>query len=604
MLVNGGYQKNNRPSKRTGTVLHLTANLASKWPARVNDLLIVISFLVLLSYGLFSTGIIGGDSLTARLEATLISAILAVVGLFYGIVVFRILAKKAPKLSATLTIMLLPTVTGALIIGTGGFESPYSLLWAIVGLVIGVFGYLPLALIWIATGALFILNQLGVGQIDDAGVWLTNFILLQIPLVSSGLFWFKMGSSKVEKGTIDLLSNSLEGERRKADIIINAIADGVIVISQTAPTIGQITLINPAAQDTLGWTWEEALSIDYKPVMNLRNEKGIEVDKSEDPFTAVAATKESITRSDLSIHTKSKKIIDISLAVSPIKNPDGDVTAVIGVFRDVSAERREQKQRADFISTASHEMRTPVAAIEGYLALAMNVKVAKIDSKAREYLGKAIESSRHLGKLFQDLLTSAKAEDGRLTNHPKVTNIGEMIEKLTGDLRFSAEKKGLLVDLNIGDGSSSKEVISPIYYAHVDPERIREVITNIFDNAVKYTEEGRIVISYSGTPDRITIAIADTGAGIPQEDISHLFQKFYRVDTSTTQQIGGTGLGLFITKKIIELYGGRIWVESTVGQGSVFYISLSRIDNAKAEEMKRSEAAVATPLSEVQRQEV
>ncbi len=129
-------------------------------------------------------------------------------------------------------------------------------------------------------------------------------------------------------------------------------------------------------------------------------------------------------------------------------------------FSETSASKRgEEQQRADFVSTASHEMRTPVAAIEGYLALAMNDKVAQIDSKAREYLEKAHSSTQHLGKLFQDLLTSAKAEDGRLTSHPVVTEMGSYIEQLAGDLRFGAEKKGLKMELVTNSASPDTDGI-------------------------------------------------------------------------------------------------------------------------------------------------
>jgi signal transduction histidine kinase len=156
----------------------------------------------------------------------------------------------------------------------------------------------------------------------------------------------------------------------------------------------------------------------------------------------------------------------------------GRVTAAVAVLSDISKERAEEQQRADFISTASHEMRTPVAAIEGYLALALNEKVATIDSRAREYLEKARNSTQHLGQLFQDLLTSAKAEDGRLTSHPQLLELGEFLEQLSNDLRLVAEKKGLQMDftstgsntINATTAAAGERVIRPLYYVNVDPE--------------------------------------------------------------------------------------------------------------------------------------
>ena len=141
-----------------------------------------------------------------------------------------------------------------------------------------------------------------------------------------------------------------------------------------------------------------------------------------------------------------------------------------------------------------------------------------------------------------------------------------------------------------------EHVLKPLYYVHVDPERIREVITNIFDNACKYTEQGKISIGLTGDAGTVQMYIKDTGAGIPAEDVPHLFQKFYRVDNSATRTIGGTGLGLFICRKIVELYKGRVWVESEVGKGSTFYINLPRLDTARAESLQQSEAANTPPI--------
>ncbi|MFO0882248.1 MAG: ATP-binding protein [Candidatus Saccharimonadales bacterium] len=123
---------------------------------------------------------------------------------------------------------------------------------------------------------------------------------------------------------------------------------------------------------------------------------------------------------------------------------------------------------------------------------------------------------------------------------------------------------------------------------------MREVIVNIFDNAIKYTEAGKISIGLAG--DGVAqIRVSDTGAGIPPEDVPHLFEKFYRVDNTATRTIGGTGLGLFICRKIIEMYNGRIWVASDLGMGSTFFINLPRISSEKAMELKKKEDAENLP---------
>ncbi len=383
------------------------------------------------------------------------------------------------------------------------------------------------------------------------------------------------------------LSSVIRDEKQRASVIVNSIDDAVILID----TSNIIQIFNPAASKITGWDQAEATEIDYRSVVKLVDEKGQPLTEQMHPFFRVFQQKSTIHESTLSLVKKDNTSLSVDVSVSPLLDSTEHVSGAIGVFRNVDEQRKQEKQRADFISTASHEMRTPVAAIEGYLSLAMNDKVSTIDEKARGYLDKALSSTHHLGKLFQDLLTSAKAEDGRLTSNPTIVEVGDFVDKLVEDLRFSAEKKGLSLELHSNHAkqttsSGSIKNISPLLHAYIDPDRFREVITNLFDNAVKYTESGKITIGVTGDASVVQFYIKDTGPGIPKEDIQHLFQKFYRVDNSATRTIGGTGLGLFICKKIIELYKGKIWVESESGHGSTFYINLPRISPEKAKEMQ------------------
>jgi two-component system sensor histidine kinase VicK len=375
------------------------------------------------------------------------------------------------------------------------------------------------------------------------------------------------------------LSASLRDEKMKSSILLNSIDDAIILIDSE----NKIQSFNPAAATLTGWSVDEASGIDFRSVMKLSDDKGVAYSEMQHPFYTVFQEKKTVKDNAAILTRKDHQSISVDISVSPLIDSEGYVSGAVGVVRNVDEQRKQEKQRADFISTASHEMRTPVAAIEGYLALALNEKVSKVDEKARSYLEKAHTSTQHLGKLFQDLLTSAKAEDGRLTSHPSPVNITEFVTQLVDDLRFSAEKKGLMLELQSNkQAQGAQKTITPVYYAMVDPDRLREVITNLFDNAVKYTETGKIIIGITGNTDVVQFSITDTGHGIPKTDIPHMFQKFYRVDNSATRTIGGTGLGLFICRKIVELYGGKIWVESEENKGSTFYINLPRMDTKKA----------------------
>ncbi len=177
-----------------------------------------------------------------------------------------------------------------------------------------------------------------------------------------------------------------------------------------------------------------------------------------------------------------------------------------------------------------------------------------------------------------------------------MVELGEFLEQLTSDLRLVAEQKGLFMDFLAGTSNTidatnkegGERIVRPLYYVNVDADRVREVITNLFDNAVKYTPEGKISIGLTGNDQIVQCYVRDTGPGIPADDLPHLFQKFYRVDNSATRIIGGTGLGLFICRKIIELYNGRIWVESKVGEGSSFFINLPRLQTKQAGQLQEA----------------
>ncbi len=429
-------------------------------------------------------------------------------------------------------------------------------------------------------------------------MWL--LLASSIVLTFLAYFFWKLRFTSVEEQKVSQLSGMLQSNRQQSEILIQSISDGIIMTDTT----GKITLINPAAAAMTQWPIAEAINVDARLVAKLQNEDGSEVDKEDDPFTEAISLKQNIKQT-LQLEGRDGNHISISLSVSPVLiGNEPEPRGSVAVIRDISEEHEAEKLRAEFISTASHEMRTPVAAIEGYLALALNDKVSTIDSRARGFLEKAHASTQHLGKLFQDLLTSSKAEDGRLSNHPTVVEMSAFMQQLTDDLKFSAEKKGLLAEFVIGGAdetidattkdAASQHLVKPLYYVHIDPERMREVITNLFDNACKYTDSGKVSIGLTGNTEVVQMYIRDTGAGIPPEDIPHLFQKFYRVDNSATRTIGGTGLGLFICRKIVELYHGRIWVESEVGVGSTFFINLPRLSAARAGELQSAETSLGS----------
>lgn len=526
---------------------------------------------------------------------TVITLGLAIIHLLYMLLIHPLIATRKSIMPATFITALIQTLTLiTLIQASGKLHSWYMMLWGFLVLAIGMYGgYAIIGGVFMTTIYIIavVTSNLEQNLPLDLGYGLAAIGGIAVASVVSHYVW-RTQYAKAENQRFARLSSMLANKDQQAEILIESIADGIVLVN----TQGKISLINTAASAMSEWPIDEALGIDVQMVFKLKTEDGKDIPPAEHPFAKVLINKEKV-ENVLSLKGRQGKECIISLVVSPVILPNKDLVGVVAVIRDISAAREEESRRADFVSTASHEMRTPVAAIEGYLQLALNDKVSQIDVKARSFLEKALDSTHHLGKLFQDLLTSAKAEDGRLVSHPVVVEMGEYLESLSDSLRFSAEKKGLLMEYIVGvnqkeqaNASGGGKVIKPLYYVHVDPDRMREVITNIFDNGVKYTDTGKITMGLTGNDEVVQFYVKDTGPGIPPDDVPHLFQKFYRVDNTSTRTIGGTGLGLFICKKIVELYKGRVWVESTVGQGSTFYINLPRLSAQKAAEMQSQES--------------
>lgn len=383
--------------------------------------------------------------------------------------------------------------------------------------------------------------------------------------------------------TVSELQTKLSSAEGKSDIVINAINDGVLAI---APN-GLIELINPAAERILGWRADDALGLNWRSVVRLTINDNQPAADAHNPIVQALMHDHPASSDKFMLQTISDKQILVSVVASPIGRDEG----IIVVFRDITKERAEERQQAEFISTASHEMRTPVASIEGYLGLVLNPATATIDERARDFITKAHDAACHLGRLFQDLLDVSRAEDGRLGNNPKVINVNEFIKEIFDSLKSLADAKGLTYifkpaeDLDV----EGAKTLRPVFYANIDPDHLREVAGNLIENAIKYTPEGHVIVDLNGSDASIYVNVQDTGIGIPAEDVPHLFQKFYRVDNSDTREINGTGLGLYLSRRLAETMGGTLTVESEYRSGSTFTLEIPRMHNDEAVEKLRQQ---------------
>lgn len=473
--------------------------------------------------------------------------------------------------------LLTVAVATTTIITSGGVVSPFLVMWIIVAIFAGFFGAIILGIM----GLLVILQIIATSVQHGINVqFIIGYLFFGfLPLIFSLVLWIRR--QKTDDNTSSL-ENKLSAVESKSDVVINAIDDGVLAISKD----GNIELINPSAQQIIGWDQGDALGLNWKSVLKLVTSDGKDVEDLENPI-AQSLSKNQPTHNDkLFLLTSSEKRILVSIVSSPV-GTDGE--GIIVVFRDITKEKAEEREQAEFISTASHEMRTPVASIEGYLGLALNPATAHIDEKARDFITKAHESAQHLGRLFQDLLDISKVEDGRMKNNPKIINVNEFLKNIFDGLATKASEKQLnYIFMPDIVGESKEKSLQPIFYANIDPDHFREVVSNLIENAIKYTPSGEVVVNVTGDDKQISVSVKDSGIGIPAEDIPHLFQKFYRVDNSDTREIGGTGLGLYLSRRLAEAMSGNLRVESKYKEGSTFYLEIPRMSSSDAKQRLES----------------
>ncbi|OGM12705.1 hypothetical protein A3A76_04290 [Candidatus Woesebacteria bacterium RIFCSPLOWO2_01_FULL_39_23] len=224
------------------------------------------------------------------------------------------------------------------------------------------------------------------------------------------------------------------------------------------------------------------------------------------------------------------------------------------------------KQKDEFISMAAHELRSPLTAIKGYVSMIIEGDTGDIPEKAREFLADAQAVTDRLVRLVNNMLNVSRIEEGRLVYQLETTSLIRAVQEIYFAFRVEAERKGLKITMDIPDGIKDQ--------VYVDPDRVREVISNLVSNAIKFTVKGSVTIKMRNpTPGTVKVEVIDTGPGISTEEQVKLFQKFYRAE-STAGKTFGTGLGLYITRLLIEKFGGKIGVESQVDRGSNFWFEL------------------------------
>jgi PAS domain S-box-containing protein len=350
-------------------------------------------------------------------------------------------------------------------------------------------------------------------------------------------------------------------ERRALSAIIDNSAEGVIILDAES----QVQVFNRALSRMTGWDAEEALNRSVAEVLSLEDRQGQSVPLPQPPARRTSAA-DSRAYVEGSILRRGGPPVAVGVTATPLYDVEGWLVRVILNVVDITRFRQAEELKSTFVSVVSHELKTPVALIKGYAETLRRDDVEWDRDTVQESLDVIAEEADHLTHLIDSLLEASRIQAGGLKLQPTDVDLPRLAEKIIDAFRTQTNIHTFELDFQ-----------SDLPLVWGDPERLREVLSNLVSNAVKYSPDGGTVwiggrVDGSGA----TVYVADQGIGIPPEEQSRIFDRFHRVETGLHRRTEGTGLGLYLVKAIVEAHGGRVWVESAPGRGSIFMFTLPR----------------------------
>ncbi|MBN1642734.1 MAG: response regulator [Anaerolineae bacterium] len=355
-----------------------------------------------------------------------------------------------------------------------------------------------------------------------------------------------------------LLYRREQEDRSKTQAMLQSIADGVIVNDMQ----DRVIAINAAAQEILGERADAVLGQSVWRLFDVFESNGRRAalsalsQISAAPLSAVGSMLET------TLETEDKVV---SARMAPVVSETSQALGVVTALRDITREVEADRAKSEFVSTVSHELRTPLTSIKGYTDLIYVGAVGMINEQQRRFLAIIRNNSDRLTALINDLLDISRIDSGRVHLQIEPHDPTDIVREVVDSMRDQIHAKGLVLNLDLPEGLP--EIMG-------DRVRLVQVVTNLMNNALKYTDAGWIGVSLSTLGGAVRLDVADSGIGIARHDQGRIFERFYRADTPVMEGRGGTGLGLSIAKELVELHGGRVWVKSEVGVGSTFTVVL------------------------------
>jgi two-component system phosphate regulon sensor histidine kinase PhoR len=355
---------------------------------------------------------------------------------------------------------------------------------------------------------------------------------------------------------MDRTIRTLTEERNLSSAILGSMVEGVAVVNASE----RLLFSNQGFAEILG--------LDVPPQSGRAL---VEVVRQTELIEAVRDVLKGQPRVETEIVTGTLRQHFFAVTVAAVRA--ADTFGAVIVLHDITELRKLERVRRDFVANVSHEFKTPLTAIQGFAETLLAGALDDPQNRLR-FLEIILEHSRRLARLTDDLLKLSKMDADRLELEIRRISVSQFVESCIETTQRPAAEKDLRISVNLQQ---------PLPDIAADRRRLAEVLQNLLDNAMQYTPAGgQIMVGVSADGAEVTFTVSDTGIGIPQADQSRIFERFYRVDVARSREVGGTGLGLSISKHLVEAHGGRIWVESEVGQGSQFHFTVPIFDPERA----------------------
>lgn len=360
---------------------------------------------------------------------------------------------------------------------------------------------------------------------------------------------------------LEVTKGLIEEEKAKDDAILASIGDGLIATDES----GNIILFNHSASRLLHVDAKESLGKVIEKIFLVTDEGGHEFSKDKNPFHQVLSSDEKVRTSQYYLKRLDGSVFPVSMALAPIESK-GSVRGCIMVFRDITQEKAVDRMKNEFISLASHQLRTPLTAMKWFSEMLIQGTVGELKKEQKDVVSNIHSSNERMIELVESLLNISRLESGRIVLDPTPTALESLLAEVLVELepRITVKRQKL-----------SSEIAADLPLVNVDPKLVRQVLSNLIGNAVKYTPEGgQVAVRLSVDEKNLRFEVKDSGIGIPKDEQDRVFEKFFRADNTNSLEVSGTGLGLYLVKLLVSEFQGDIGFESTEGSGTKFWFTL------------------------------